>query len=603
MKTASWMYGLACLFCIQSTGCVREAVSGLAVVPGPDPTTQHLTLTLNGEARRYALTADRDIIAADAKLIVQTGTGITTEPLDLRVFSRRSSAENVAVVVDGNNHVHRAIIADDQGMYDITPSAAGSGYTLTRTSNSARADAHCKAIEAPWRPPPSNIGNRAAAPTNPVAVSPGEVPATGPFPTQWVPCSPADPTPYRSNMGVAVDLGLYKRLGGNLAAVQAQVASLIFRANAAFFYQMNIVLTLKTLLVETETGGPAWNYDPAGATCPDINTALTQFTAWRSSVVPADLTLAQGQWQLLTACYPAPGTVGMSYIATLCFDQYGTGVSGDNDDEMWLTFVHEVGHNFGANHDLNGGGIMDYNAGGKTADGIIAFSPEHNGAEMCSQINTYLESGVATGCTEVYAPASTGSGSSTGGGEATTGTGTTTGSNATTSTTGAEGAATTTGSTTGAGSTTGDGAPPDDGTTTGAGQTPGGSGSSTTSGEEPTTGGGATATNASTTAGSSGTSNTSTTTGGASPADGSTATGGDSTTGSTTQASTTTTGGNPQGTAPGRKAVSSATGNTTPTGCSATQLGDATPLAALLALWRMRRHTEHASESYPKTNL
>ena len=65
-----------------------------------------------------------------------------------------------------------------------------------------------------------------------------------------------------------------------------------------------------------------------------------------------------GLWHLFTNCFPPAGTVGLASLRATC-RTYNSGWSTLTAG-TWETFTHEVGHNFGAPHTMDDGGIMSY---------------------------------------------------------------------------------------------------------------------------------------------------------------------------------------------------------------------------------------------------
>lgn len=154
-------------------------------------------------------------------------------------------------------------------------------------------------------------------------------------------------------------------------------------AEASFIYEMqlNIRLRLGYLKIyQSELGAP--NYAtgcPAGDQLMDLK--LDQLTDDGPNYP------FEGVMHLFTGCGDNSGTVGVSWTGALC-DEYGynTGVSQIHDYSTWLTFAHELGHNFGAQHTFQEGigktgGIMDYGDG--KLDGTYQFNTKYSMTEVC----------------------------------------------------------------------------------------------------------------------------------------------------------------------------------------------------------------------------
>merc|ERR1712232_48444 len=85
-----------------------------------------------------------------------------------------------------------------------------------------------------------------------------------------------------------------------------------------YYVQLGISLIVREIYLDPISGLP-------GASCPDdIDKYLDALNAWRGAHRPASTGL--GHWHSLTNCFPAPGTVGLAHVGTLC-GRHATAVS------------------------------------------------------------------------------------------------------------------------------------------------------------------------------------------------------------------------------------------------------------------------------------
>lgn len=217
---------------------------------------------------------------------------------------------------------------------------------------------------------------------------------------------------YRAPVAIAADAGFTKRLTG-LGSTTRNVRAAVQRVNADIQNQMNIVnflyvdmgnvfLTLGETLVRTSPGGDDWNQEPrdpealTGASrrqngCPlsrssgddsDYQDLLDSFGAWRSRLPPSR---RYAVWHLLTNCFPAPGTVGLAYIGATCStNNIGVGWTGLQNEATFMTMAHELGHNMGAYHSMNTGGVMSYDP---VTEKEYSFEG-NNPTEVCNHVTS-----------------------------------------------------------------------------------------------------------------------------------------------------------------------------------------------------------------------
>jgi uncharacterized repeat protein (TIGR01451 family) len=90
-----------------------------------------------------------------------------------------------------------------------------------------------------------------------------------------------------------------------------------------------------------------------------------------------------GLTHLFTARDLSGETVGIAYLNRLCHVEYGVGLTEVRGQAAWrdsLIAAHEIGHNFGANHDGDGAGACP-----STPTGMYVMSPTVSGSDRFSQ--------------------------------------------------------------------------------------------------------------------------------------------------------------------------------------------------------------------------
>jgi hypothetical protein len=184
-------------------------------------------------------------------------------------------------------------------------------------------------------------------------------------------------------MGVAADCTYIQQHGGTAKAL-AQILSNFNQASVIYERTFNVQLGI-TRVVMKQTCYPTnpdavWNQQCS----PDYTIAkrLSDFSKWRSEQVED----TNGLWQLVSNCPTLP-SVGIAWLGQLCetgLTTQGSGarqqfVSGTSVATIvpveWKVTAHEIGHNFGAEHDCtkNTCPCLD-----PSACGCIACSPNCN---------------------------------------------------------------------------------------------------------------------------------------------------------------------------------------------------------------------------------
>lgn len=164
--------------------------------------------------------------------------------------------------------------------------------------------------------------------------------------------SPCPSSPTKLTLGIVTD-DTYENTYSN---ARSQVISHANQINGVYSAQTNINIALGKVflgLTESFTTG-----------CSVIEDKLSEFSQWRGKG-EASTDKSAGLYALFSTCYQS-GTVGLAWIDVSCVtDSYymsssgdwfsGTSVSSLVGSGGYLVATHELGHNFGANHDQSGG--------------------------------------------------------------------------------------------------------------------------------------------------------------------------------------------------------------------------------------------------------
>lgn len=187
------------------------------------------------------------------------------------------------------------------------------------------------------------------------------------------------------------------------AGIAAYGTALIAETNTVYRGQLHI----KLVLADFEALAPsAASYNNCEET---IGTMLDDLVTYRQG--SGYTTKNYGLTAVINSCW-AYGTVGLAYVGVLC-NRYGTSINSNKASNHFLTFAHELGHNFGGSHSFedgqgNTGGIMDYGDG--FYQGQIQFNTKYRKTQMCQHINTALNSGSNSWCWNGVASGTCGNG-------------------------------------------------------------------------------------------------------------------------------------------------------------------------------------------------
>lgn len=356
-------------------------------------------LTTTNKRCSYNLVST-NTFALDAKITVQTERGETSRtPTSSRTFTSRKPGIWATAVLEDNTATSHLQVSGlfqcDNVLWDIpalkhgmplnhnmmqqqqlTPSGfhnrlpmnsphLRSGRLLAGQKDCSRK--FCIAIEdnETWRVPPEG---------NMVNIASSNQEWSG---TKWYPgCYSGDQDLHVFKIGLITDVEAINK-HGSIQAVEALVESTIAKASMVYENQLNIKLEVSELRSYTDP-----NTAPTYASqCLALDTQLDSLQ--QSTDLPAG-----GAVHLLTGCGTGVGWVGLAFLDAICAGGgWNTGVNQLHNSNSWITFAHELGHNFGGEHSFEEGqgqtgGIMDYGDG--TLNGDHQFNTQYRKDQMCA---------------------------------------------------------------------------------------------------------------------------------------------------------------------------------------------------------------------------
>lgn len=205
----------------------------------------------------------------------------------------------------------------------------------------------------------------------------------------WYPnCYPGDDTENEMKIGVVADK---KAWDEDNAGVQTYMEQSVAEASFVYEKQMNIKLVIDNLhIYQTRSGLTGNENNMNSESCQDDDTSnFMEKKLMDLQKFSRDQDL-QSALHLFTGCGNGVGVIGIAWVGSLCNrDGYNTGVNQMIGSDTFLTFAHELGHNFGMYHPFNkeannpgdSGGIMDYGNG--LLDGYYQFNKQYRSPEAC----------------------------------------------------------------------------------------------------------------------------------------------------------------------------------------------------------------------------
>jgi hypothetical protein len=107
------------LLSLLLTNCRETQVTFTKITPD----TARLRIMLEGQTLQYTVTAVTDLTSNDAKLHVQTGNSVTTQPITIHAYRYVSAQEKVIVVVNDHHEVESVLIMKNGEQYAIMSKA------------------------------------------------------------------------------------------------------------------------------------------------------------------------------------------------------------------------------------------------------------------------------------------------------------------------------------------------------------------------------------------------------------------------------------------------------------------------------------------------
>eukprot|EP00927_Polykrikos_kofoidii_P047887 TRINITY_DN4217_c0_g1_i1.p1 TRINITY_DN4217_c0_g1~~TRINITY_DN4217_c0_g1_i1.p1 ORF type:complete len:511 (+),score=59.29 TRINITY_DN4217_c0_g1_i1:191-1534(+) len=200
-------------------------------------------------------------------------------------------------------------------------------------------------------------------------------------------CYPGDDHLHELLVGIYADFASHRYAG---SALQGTLESIVNEASFVFEMQMNIILKIGDLGIETDPSTPDFG------SCPSTDDMVSRLDAMKGALArSAKPPMAASH--LFTACGYRGGIVGLAFMGTLCRSRggYNSGTTKIHFRSPWLTFVHELGHNLAGTHSWEEGrgrtgGVMDYGDG--KLDGVYQFNTKYRKRQVCRLLSFKVNS-------------------------------------------------------------------------------------------------------------------------------------------------------------------------------------------------------------------
>jgi len=175
---------------------------------------------------------------------------------------------------------------------------------------------------------------------------------------RWTDCYSNDDVTRAFSTGVVVAATMAANLGNDAQRITEELQRTYANANMVYTPQLNFVLMIDQIYIPSLAGDTvSWDSCAGG-----IDDQFDGFKYW-------DPPSRQGIWHLFDDCFVTSGTIGLATLGDqwngmcemdslngcangACYRNRGVTWLGSS---TWLTFAHEVGHNFGADHAFENG--------------------------------------------------------------------------------------------------------------------------------------------------------------------------------------------------------------------------------------------------------